>query len=263
MKKVSIIIVNYRSKGLTLACLKSIREADWFGLTPEVIVVDNDSRDFIGDILSWQYPEVRFIQLPANAGMGAGNNVGFQAATGDYLIVMNPDTLAFGDTFKILYDYMEANPHVGVVGPKQFNPDKTIQDSCYRWHSLLTPLYRRTFLGRWFGQKDLARFLMKDFDKQSVKEVDWLLGSFLFIRVAALKRIGFFDDRFFLYFEDTDLCRRFHRAGYGVIYNPAARIIHNHSRASATTPWYKFFTNRNTRTHVLSWWKYLWKWHFK
>jgi N-acetylglucosaminyl-diphospho-decaprenol L-rhamnosyltransferase len=260
---ISIIIVNYKSKGLTLACLKSIKEADWSGLSHEIIVVDNNSHDYLGDILAWQYPDVQFIQAGANLGMGGGNNLGLARAKGKYVVIMNPDTIALPSAFKQLYEYMEVNPKVGIVGPKQFNPDKSVQDSCYRWHSLLTPLYRRTFLGAWFGQKDLARFLMSDFAKDTVREADWLLGSFLFIRAAALRQVGVFDKRFFLYFEDTDLCRRFWQKGWPVVYNPEAQIIHNHSRASARTPWYKFFTSRATRTHVMSWFKYLLKWHFK
>jgi GT2 family glycosyltransferase len=258
---ISIIILNYKSKGDTLNCLKSIYEADFNGLQREIIVVDNASGDYLGDILAWQWPEIKFIQNKENIGFGAGNNVGLRVARGKYSVVMNPDTIAFRDTFRKLYDYMEVNPEVGVVGPQQLNPDKTIQNSCYRWHNLLTPLYRRTPLGRIKrGQKDLERFLMKDFDHQSEREVDWLLGSFLFLRTRALKKIGLFDERFFLYFEDTDFCRRFHQAGWKVVYWPKAKIIHNHYRLSAQFPWYKFFLNRAARHHVISWLKYLWKW---
>jgi len=260
---ISIIIVNYKSRGLTLSCLKSIKEADWSALSHEIIVVDNASNDYLQDILAWQYPEVEFVQSKINLGMGGGNNLGLARAKGKYLVIMNPDTLVFKDTFKQLYGYMEANQEVGVVGPKQFSPDKSIQASCFRWHSLLTPLYRRTFLGGMFGQKDLARFLMVDFDKNQTMDVDWLLGSFLFMRRSALEQVGGFDQRFFLYFEDTDLCRRFWQKNWRVVYCPDASIIHNHCRASASTPWYKFFTSTTTRSHVASWFKYLLKWKFK
>ncbi len=261
--EISIVIVNYKSKGLALNCIKSIKEATWTGLDYEIIVVDNNSYDHLGDILAWQYPEVKFIQAGANLGMGGGNNLGLARAQGRYVVVMNPDTLAMKDTFKKLYSYMEANPKVGVVGPKQFNPDRTVQNSCFRWHGILTPVWRRTFLGVRFGAQDMKRFMMSDFNKQSIREVDWLLGSFLFMRVSALKQIGVFDERFFLYFEDTDLCRRFHRYNWQVVFNPETSIIHNHGRESARTPWYKFFTSKTTRTHIASWIKYLIKWKFK
>ena len=156
---ISIIILNYRSRGLTLNCIKSIREADFNGLKYEIIVVDNNSDESISEILSWQYPDIKFIQNKRNLGMGAGNNVGIRQAQGKYVVIMNPDTIAFPDTFKKLYDFMEANPEVGLVGPKQFYPDKTIQNSCYQWYNLLTPVYRRTVLGKLkFARKDIDRF---------------------------------------------------------------------------------------------------------
>jgi len=261
---ISIIIVNYKSKGLTLNCIKSIKEADFGNLKYEIIVVDNNSEDEIEKFLSWQYPDVKFIQSGANPGVGYGNNLGAKLAQGDYLTIANPDTIVFRDTFIKLHNYLSNNPDVGLVGPQQFNPDKTIQDSCYRWYGLFTPFYRRTFIGKYnFAKKDLARFLMSDFNKQATKPVDWLLGSFLFCRAKTLKEIDLFDTSFFLYFEDTDLCRRFWEHGYKVIYYPEAKIIHNHNRDSAKVPWYYFFTNKASRAHVISWLKYIRKWGVK
>jgi len=261
MIDISIIILNYKQKGFVMSCLKSIAEADFSGIKKEIIVVDNNSDDAIGEILAWQNPEVKFIQNNGNLGMGAGNNVGIQKANGKYIVIMNPDTIAFHDTFKKIFDYMEINQKVGVVGPRQLNPDKTIQDSCYRWHGVLTPLYRRTPLGNFqFAKKDLERFLMKDFNHDYAREVDWLLGSFLFCRKSFLEKVGYFDERYFMYFEDTDLCRRFWNSGFSVVYNPEVEIIHNHNRESAQIEWYKFFTYQPARRHIISWVKYLLKW---
>lgn len=261
---ISIIIVNYKSKGLTLNCVRSIEEADFGGLSHEVIVVDNNSGDQLEEILHWQHPKVIFVHSPLNRGMGGGNNLGLRRARGKYLVVMNPDTLAFKDTFLKLHDFMEKNPGVGMAGPRQYNPDKSVQDSAYRWHSLMTPAYRRTFLGRLpFGKKAVASFLMKDQHKEAARDVDWLLGSCLFIRASALKETGDFDERFFLYFEDTDLCRRFWNKKWRVVYYPPARIIHNHNRASAHHPWYYFFLHAASRHHIRSWLAYLWKWRGK
>lgn len=258
---ISIIILNYKSKGFTMACLKSIMEADFANLKHEIIVVDNNSDDSVGEILAWQYPEVIFIQNKKNTGMGAGNNTGIAKASGEYVVIMNPDTIAFKDTFKRLHEYMEANPEVGVVGPMQLNPDKSIQDSCYRWHGLMIPVYRRTFIGKLpFAKKAIENFLMKDYDHTYSREVDWLLGSFLFVRKKAIEKTGMFDERFFLYFEDTDWCRSFWKKKWKVVYNPEVKIIHNHNRESAKVVWYKFFTNKTTRCHISSWLKYLKKW---
>jgi GT2 family glycosyltransferase len=261
---ISIVILNYKSKGDTLNCIKSIKEADWNSLRYEIIVVDNNSEDSIGKILAWQYPEIIFIQNEVNVGMGAGNNVGIRRASGDYVIIQNPDTIAFPDTYRKLFSYMENQPKVGAVGPLQLNPDNTVQDSCYRWPGIMVPFFRRTFLGNFrFAQKYLRNYLMKDFNHKSEREVDWLLGSFLFCRASALRDVGMFDERYFLYFEDTDLCRRFANKEWHVVYYPEAKIIHNHARQSAQDPWYKFIVNRPARHHIISWLKYLQKWSVK
>ncbi len=258
---ISIVILNYKSRDLTLSCIESIKNADFSGLTRELIVVDNDSKDGLGNIVKTKYPEIEFIQNGKNLGMGAGNNVGIRRAQGKYVAVMNPDTVADKDAFKKLFMFMEADPQVGVAGPKQFYPDGGVQDSCYRWYGVMTPFFRRTILGRWnVGRKSIDKFLMKDFDHNSTKEVDWLLGSFLFCRAEALRNVGMFDEDFFLYFEDTDLAKRFWKNNWKVIYFPDAKIIHNHGRESAKRPWYKFFSSPAGRYHFVSWITYLKKW---
>jgi len=257
---ISIIIVNYKSKNLTLNCIKSIKAADWPGLDYEIIVVDNYSGDLRGNDLK-QFGDIKFIMNGQNIGLGAANNKGIRLAKGKYIIIMNPDTLAGKDVFAKLFFYMEKNSKVGVVGPKQFNLDNTVQNSCFRWPGLITPFFRRTPLGKLgLGEKDLDRFLYKDYNKDGVREVDWLLGSFLFCRASALRQIGLYDEKFFLYFEDTDLCKRFWRDGWKVVYNPEAAITHNHIRQSARVVWYKFFTSLTAWHHIISWFKYLKKW---
>lgn len=265
---ISIVIVNYKSKGHALNCVKSIKEADWgfLGgkLRYEIFVVDNNSGDNIGEILEWQYPDVIFIQNSENIGMGGGNNVGMKKARGEYIVVMNPDTIAIKDVFARLFEYMEANPEVGIVGPQLLAPDKSIQASCHRWYRPMTFFYRRTFLKRFkFAQKDLDRFLMKDFDHKREFKVDWLQGSFLFCRKSALDETGYFDERFFMYLEDTDLCRRMWEKKWRVVYYPKVQVIHNHTRASFQIAWYAFFLNKMARIHFVSWIRYMLKWGLK
>ncbi|MDP2737117.1 MAG: glycosyltransferase family 2 protein [bacterium] len=260
---ISIIIVNYKSKDLTLNCIKSIKDADWPGLDYEIIVIDNYSGDLRGDDLR-QLGDIKFIMNGRNLGMGAANNLGIRQAQGKYIVVMNPDTIAGKDVFINLFDYLENHSEVGAAGPKQLNPDGSLQDSCFRWPGLMTPLFRRTPLGKiGLGKKDLDRFLYKDYNKEKAREVNWLLGSFLFCRGEALRQAGVFDERFFLYFEDTDLCKRFHRLGWKVVFYPEVAIIHNHARQSARLPWYKFYQNKATWHHLASWARYLKKWKNK
>jgi len=260
---ISIVIVNYKSKELTLNCVKSIKAADWPGLDYEIIVVDNYSDDLSSSDFD-PNGNIKFFMNGQNRGLGAANNLGIKQAKGKYIIIMNPDTLATKDAFAKLYFYMESQVGVGVVGPRQLNPDGSLQESYYRWPRLLTPIFRRTPLGLTAaGKKDLDRFLYKDYNKNEIKEVDWLLGSFLFCRAEALRQAGEFDEKFFLYFEDTDLCKRFWRRGWKVVYFPEAVITHNHKRQSARTPWYKFYKNKAAWHHLVSWFKYLKKWGIK
>ncbi len=261
---ISIIILNYKTRDLVLRCIDSIEQAGWEldgkYLRHEIIVIDNDSRDELREFLP-RLEHIRFFESGGNIGMGSGNNIGIRKASGKYLVIMNPDTIAFKDTFIKLYRFMEDDKRIGVAGPKQLYPDQSIQASCYRWPSLLMPIFRRTPLGKLaFARNAISSYLMEDFDHLATKDVDWLLGSFLFTRKEAMDKVGLFDERFWMYFEDTDLCRRFHNEGWRVVYYPEAIIIHDHKRESASVPWYNFFTNRMARQHVISWFKYLMKW---
>ena len=257
----SIIVVNYNSREKTLNCLKSIFESDLAGIDFEVILVDNNSKENIETEVNDLYPQVKIIKSEKNLGMGGGNNLGIKEAAGKYVLILNPDTMPKPDAIRKMYNYLEANEKVGIAGPKLLYPDGQLQYSCFRGWKFLTPLFRRTFLGR-IAKKHLDNFLMRDFDHNSAREVDWLMGSCLMIRESILDKIGFFDERFFMYFEDTDLCRRVRQAGQQVIYFPEAIVIHDHVRASAKKPWYLApFLNKLSRTHIASWIKYFLKWH--
>ncbi|MCG2700665.1 glycosyltransferase family 2 protein [Candidatus Parcubacteria bacterium] len=257
---ISIIIVNYKSKEKTLACLNAIKEADLDGLLYEIIVVDNASEDDSGEVIKREYKEIKFIQSEKNSGMGSGNNLGIKTAQAEFVLILNPDTIVKKDAIKILYNYIKNNKQAGIVGPKLLNSDGTLQYSCLRFPKFYTPILRRTFLGR-FADRHINGFLMKDFNHDTIREVDWIMGSCLIIRKNILDKIkGGFDNRFFMYFEDTDLCRRAWQAGFKVVYNPLASAVHDHARASAESPWYLFFLNKLSRAHIASWIKYFYKW---
>ncbi len=256
---VSIIIVNYKSKEKTLACLKSIAEADMDGLLSEIIVVDNNSEDDSAEVIKKIYPKVKIIKSEKNLGMGGGNNLGIKAAQAEFILILNPDTIIKKDAIKILHNFIKSDEQIGIAGPKLLNPDNTLQYSCRRFPKFYTPILRRTFLGK-FAKNHLDNFLMKDYSHKEIKKVDWMLGSCLMVRKNILNKINNgFDERFFMYFEDTDLCKRVWQAGFKVVYNPQAIVIHNHARASAESPWYLFFLNKLSRAHIMSWIKYFYK----
>jgi len=254
----SIIIVNYNSALKTLSLLESIFKADMQGIDYEIIVIDNNSKENITSTLKQKYPELIFISSFKNKGMGGGNNMGISRARGEFYLILNPDTLVDKNTIKIMLNYIRQNTEVAVVGPKLLNPDRSLQYSCARFPKFYTPIIRRTFLAKFF-KNHVNWFLMKKINHNEIKEVDWLMGSCLMIRKSSALK---FDERYFMYFEDIDLCRSAWDSGYKVIYNPEAKLIHDHQRESAQGVWYlALFFNKVAREHVKSWLKYFYKWN--
>ncbi len=156
-----------------------------------------------------------------------------------------------------MFNYIRQNTEVAVVGPKLLNSDRSLQYSCARFPKFYTPIIRRTFLAKFF-KNHINWFLMKNTNHDEIKEVDWLMGSSLIIRKSSTLK---FDERYFMYFEDIDLCRSAWHSGYKVIYNPKAVLIHDHQRESAQGAWYLAFFNKITREHIKSWLRYLYKWN--
>ncbi len=247
----SIIILNFRTKNLLRECLRGIRIVKP-ALAFEVIVVDNASGDGSAEMVIAEFPEVRLIRAERNLGYAGGNNLGMKAAVGKYVMIINPDILVAPGSFETLVTFMDAHPDVGIAGPQLLNPDGTVQQSCYRFQTPLIPLYRRTIFGKLpAGKRAVAKYLMEDFDHKTEREVDWLLGGALFVRRTAIDAVGILDESFFLYFEDTDWCRRFWEHGWKVVYVPQSQMVHFHLRASkggVTT----LFKNKTARVHLQS-----------
>jgi len=263
----SIIIVNYKSQTKLINCLRSIRSSGVGQNQYEIIVVDNHSQEDLS-LLKKDYPEIRLIESQKNLGMGGGNNLGIKAASGEYILVLNPDTFIMPGAITILIDYLRTNRKVGLVGPKLLYPDRSLQYSCARFPKVYIPLLRRTFLGYYFP-KLREDFRMADFDHNIIRTVDWLMGSCLMFRRELRQPDGQifrpeFDERYFMYFEDTDLCRQIWTKGWPVVYNPEAIVIHDHARDSAKFPWYiAVFVDKLSWVHIISWIKYFAKWGLK
>ena len=261
MVDVSIVIVNYKARGMVKQALKSIRDAK-IRLNYEVFVVDNASGDGLPALVRERFPEVRLLALDRNVGFAAGNNLAIRKAKGRYVFVLNPDAMLEPGAVEALFAYMEAHPDVGVVGPRLVRPDGSRQESVHRFPTPLTPVYRRTPLGRLpAARAALDRYFMRGETGDAPMEVDWMEGAALFARRAAFEQVGLFDERFFVYFEDADWCRRFWLAGWKVVYHPGISVIHYHRRESADTLWFLApFTNKVSRIHIASAIRYFRKW---
>lgn len=252
MLDLSIIIVNYRSGGLVKTCLRGI-ERSALRCSNEIIVVDNDSRDGSVELIKENFSGIRLIEADTNRGLAAGNNLGIRASHGKYLLIINPDIALFPDEIERMIDYLDHNPTMALIGPKLLNPDGSIQTSCYHFPDPLIPIYRRTPIGKlWFAKKSLQRYLMSHLDRSKSQPVDWVLGACMMVRQQAIDRVGVMDERYFLYFEDVDWCRRFWAAGYQVAYFTEAKLVHYHRRLSAESPGLSGIFTAATRIHIQS-----------
>lgn len=252
----SIIIVNYKSKGLLKQCLRGLFDAK-LATEFEVIVVDNCSSDGSEAMVRQFFPQVKLISALQNKGFGAGNNLGLAVATGTYVLILTPDVAVFPGAVEQLLHYLEKHPQVGVVGPKLINPDGSIQTSAYMFPTFPMAVFRRTPLGRLpAAKRQLRQYLMLDWNHETSQAVGWVLGACFLARASTLRELKGFDEGFFLYVEDTDLCRRVWQAGLEVHYLHTAEMVHYHKRESAANPGLGAFFSYPTRVHIKSWLHY-------
>jgi N-acetylglucosaminyl-diphospho-decaprenol L-rhamnosyltransferase len=265
----SIIIVTWNVWDLLRACLDSIEQVSRdvgapatiraFGPTNshatskapssnsptlEVIVVDNASADATAELLPARFPWVRLIRSTTNLGFTAGNNLGYAASRGRTIYFLNPDTELIwtplhGDSLWTLYRALIDEPKVGLVGPQLRYADNTLQSSRRRFPTRFTGFSDEGALGRYWRNNPWQRHAkMDDWPATFRQEVDWLVGAAMLARRAALEEVrrpgaaGPFDEIFFMYCEETDLCYRLKQAGWRIVYVPEATVVHYEGRSS-------------------------------
>lgn len=256
MAKVSIIIVNYFSGILTKACIDSIRRTHPSN-SFEIFIFDNASKDDSKEVLEQDIEGARTHCSTENLGLAKAVNASIRETSGEYVLLLNPDIIVLPNSIDTLVRFMDSNRKVGVVAGQLLNPNGTIQESAFRFYTPLTVLYRRTMLGLLpIAKPHLDKIFMRDTDLKSATSVDWVLGACMCIRRSAIQDVGLMDERFFLYFEDMDWCKRFWEKDWEVWYEPRAQFAHYHKRESARDRGIVALCNKTARAHIASGMKY-------
>ncbi len=224
---ISIIIVNYNVKEFLANSLQSVRKASK-EIDTEIFVVDNNSSDGSMEFLKPLFPEVHFIENDENLGFGKANNQAIKLAKGAYTLLLNPDTVIQEDTLQVLMDHMEKNPETGACGCKILNPDGSFAPESRRTvPTVSSAIHKAVGLTALFPKsKIFGKYYMGWKDEDEPGEIPVLSGSFMFFRTEVLKEVDGFDERFFMYGEDIDLCYRVAKKGWKIDYVPSTSIIH-------------------------------------
>jgi GT2 family glycosyltransferase/glycosyltransferase involved in cell wall biosynthesis len=234
--KISVVVVSWNVAALLEDCINSLLASQPTTLDIEIIVVDNASRDGSPDLVRQNFPNVRLIANQHNYGFGFGCNQGWQAADGEFIFFLNPDATVTSTTLQTLLEFMQTHPSVKICGPQLRYPDGSLQSNRRRFLSPGLALVESTILQRYRpfkNMKGLTRFYMEepsDPSPEVSQAVDWLVGAALFVRRTDLAQVGGFDERYFMYSEESDLCRKLGGAAW---YLPTAQVMHREGRSSA------------------------------
>lgn len=214
--KLSIIIVSWNTAEITEKCVETINQ---YLPKSEIIVVDNGSTDSTVKILS-QIKNVKIIENNANLGFAKANNIGLKEATSEYIVFMNSDIELLDSTISDMVQYLKNNSHIGIIGPKFLNPDLTPQASVFPPQTAIN-----AFKEFWLKQKAFSKYIPQS--NQPLK-VSFISGGCLAVKKDFFKSIGTWNEKYFFYFEDMDLCRQVNRSGKDVFFYPLSKVIHRH-----------------------------------
>lgn len=222
--KLSIIIVYYKTYELTMECLRSVMSF-MPSFVYEIILVDNWSSDEIGEKVSKDFPNVKFIETGKNCGFSKANNLGIVNSRGRYILLLNSDTKIIEPIFDQLIEYMDSHPEIGAIGPRHLDGNGKHQISYGKFPNIHTEILRKIMHYQISLDDRNIREYLKEFCSKE-RKVDWLSGSCLLLRRDALKQTGLLDESLFMYFEDIDICKRINDKGWQAHYFPSSTIVH-------------------------------------
>lgn len=232
--ELSVIIVSYNTREVLQRCLESLSN-ELKGFKAEVILIDNDSKDGSKEMVETLFPKIRLIASKVNLGFAGANNLGFKLARGKYCVLLNSDAFLHTGALRKAFEHMEKNPKLGLAGGRLVGEDNSWQPSARKFPTILHDLLHMSGLAakypksKFFGAADRTWA-----DPKDSTLTDWVPGAFAIISKEALEHVGYFDERFFLYYEEIDLCKRLKKAGYEIGYFGDVVITHIGGESSKT-----------------------------
>jgi GT2 family glycosyltransferase len=220
---IAVVIVNYNTRDHLRECLASLLVQG----TEEVVVVDNGSSDGSAEMVRACYPSVTLIRNVLNYGYGAAANQAIAACTAEYVLLLNSDTVVHTGALHALVTYLGQRPGVAIVGPRLVNPDGTLQPSCYAFPGTVKWFFHYEVFGQLIRRLPILRdYQRRTWPHNQAQSVQWVMGAALAIRREAFEAVGGFDESFFMYCEETDLCFRLKNAGWQIHFVPIATVTH-------------------------------------
>ena len=219
---VSIIIVNYNSAEIILNCLKSLH-THLKQVAYEIIIVDNASQDGSPETIAKHFPQVKLLPQGKNHGFGTANNIGVNHAQGEFIFFLNSDTIVTSDILPTLISKLKQSPNIGIVGPQILNPDGSFQFSVSKEISILGE-FQTLQQVKQYRNPATRSTLAQIYDYE--QNVDIVVGAAMLMRHSLFNEVGGFDESFFMYFEESDLCKRVRDLGYTILYTSEAHLIH-------------------------------------
>jgi N-acetylglucosaminyl-diphospho-decaprenol L-rhamnosyltransferase len=231
----AVVIVNYNSGAFLPPCLASVYGAAG-DVSLDVVVVDNASRDGSAHQAAGKHPAARIIENPVNRGFAAAANQGLRSTAAPFALLLNPDAQITGGTLAALLKVAGERPRAGAIGLLVRNPDGSVQPSARKVPGLLESL-GHAFLGPFLPNNRFSRsYTMADWDRTTEREVEWISGSAMLLRREAYEAVGGFDEGYFMYVEDVDLCTRMRKAGWTVLFSPEVEVVHEIGVSSRKMP---------------------------
>jgi len=217
LPELSIIIVSFNDKPHLEECLSSIEE-NTQNMNLEILIVDNNSSDGSQEFIKQNYPQIKLITNEENVGFAKANNRGFREGKGEFFLFLNTDTVIYPNALSLLLEELKINPRVGAIGPALLRGENAYQISFGKRVSFASQIFQKFFLNLFY------KLMLKGIQKR--KKVGWLSAACFMTRKEILEDVGLFDENFFLYFEDIDLCYRIRKKGWSLLFLPQARVFH-------------------------------------